>query len=127
MGRCSFVYFVNLPATWPTASRAGVKANGMSKWTPQDWVTFLGALSAVIAAITTAAVSILSKLKELHYMINSRVDELVAATRAQATAEGLANGRKEGRRQEQERSLHGQELPEKSAGEILAGKHGYGP
>jgi len=60
-------------------------------------------LDAIIAAFTPTAAIIVAALKlrgaqrALHIDLNSRLTELIAATRRSAHAEGLAEGRAENR------------------------------
>lgn len=81
------------------------------KWTPADIIALVGAVGLLITAIAAATAKILGAIHNIHRDVNSRMDELVSETRKAALAEGRSVGRTEGRRQEQERSLHGQERP----------------
>ena len=53
--------------------------------------TFIAALGAFMTSLKNSRA-----VKEVHLSMNSRLDELVALTRAKAWGEGLAQGRIEG-------------------------------
>lgn len=60
----------------------------MKQYSPTEWAAFLGAVAAVITALLAGFASVLAAVKQVHLSINSRMDELVAATREASLAEG---------------------------------------
>ncbi len=60
--------------------------------TIEDWVKIIGAITPLLAALITGFVAIYLKISEVHHQINSRMDELVEATRREAHAEGMIAG-----------------------------------
>jgi hypothetical protein len=58
----------------------------------EETATIATSVAAVITAIVLVWKSVLGKVEKLHLSLNSRLDELVASTRAASLAEGRAEG-----------------------------------
>lgn len=67
----------------------------------QQWITLIGALAAILAAMAAclnvlAAMHVFGEISQLKVELNSRLSELLNLTRNAAFAEGQVAGRQEG-------------------------------
>lgn len=81
----------------------------------QSWIQLIGALVALGGAVAL----ILSKIRDLHIHVNSRLTELIELTKSAATAEGVTQGRKLAGQEEAERMKEAAMLLEQTHGKTI--------
>jgi len=84
----------------------------------EGWAQIITAIMPLLLAIVAGFVAIYAKVDGVHKQINSRMDELVASTRALAHAQGVADERD---RAGTASSLHAESVAEGVAQERAAG------